>query len=163
MNRNPISSLAPLLLFAIFTVCILSVLLTGADTYQNLLLRDQTTFDQRTAVQYLTTRIRQNDSANHIFAGRFEEISQSGDTLFLKEEIDGKQYLTRIYCHDGYLRELFSPADVVFSPADGEKILKITDLEITLESDMLYIEIVYPDGETSSLTLKLRGGKEAFS
>ena len=58
-SKRSISSLAPFILFVILTTCLLSVLLTGADLYQNITKRDQISFDQRTLVQYITTKIRQ--------------------------------------------------------------------------------------------------------
>ena len=65
-TQKNISTLTPLLLFVIFTTCILSVLLTGADTYQKLSQQDYDSFQRRTVAQYLTTRIRQGDSCNMI-------------------------------------------------------------------------------------------------
>lgn len=47
--------LLALLLLLVFAVCVLSVLLTGADTYQTLTRRDQDSYDRRTAAQYLAT------------------------------------------------------------------------------------------------------------
>jgi len=171
-NKSTISSLAPLILFLIFTTCILSVLLTGADVYQKFSKRDQVSFEHRTITQYLTTRIRQSDAAEMICVGSFEngptlltaENEQvSGDTLFLREDLGGRTFYTRIYCNEGYLRELFSQADLSLPSSAGEKILEINSLQFTMENRLLFIEIEYTDNTTETFVLYLRSGEEVFS
>ena len=119
-----INQLLTLLLFTVFTICILFVLLTGAGIYKQLTEKNQNCYDKRTAVQYLTTRVRQNDKNNLI------EIRQFGEdeALILKEKIHETEYETVIYCYDGYLREIFSSSVEEFSPEDGNKILEMKHL-----------------------------------
>ena len=161
-NRHTLSALAPILLFAVFTTCILIVLLTGANIYKNLLSRDQNAFDQRTTVQYLTTKVRQNDRENGIAVGNFDNNASTitGDTLFLREEIEERIFCTRVYCHDGYLRELFSEEGLLFSPSDGEKILPVKNLAFHLENNFLHINITFDDQTTESLLFQLHSSKE---
>ena len=162
------SAIAPLLLFVIFTICILSVLLAGTDVYRKLSYRDQNSFQHRTVAQYLTTRIHQSDVIDAISVGDFSAISEdrqsngtiTGDTLILREEIHGRIYHTRIYCYEGYLRELFSPAGLDFSPQNGERILEVQDLCFTLQNRLLSIEITYTDNSTETLHLSLHSGEE---
>ena len=70
-------SLTGLVLFAVFAVCILMILLAGADVYRRLTERDQSVYGRRTIAQYLTTRIRQADSGGSL---RVEEFGE-GDAL----------------------------------------------------------------------------------
>ena len=96
-KKSNLTALAPLLIFLIFTICILTVLLTGADIYKKISLRDQNSFQRRTTVQYLTTRIRQSDSEGMVFVGDFnaEDKDNTGDTLFLQEEIKSSRLYVR--------------------------------------------------------------------
>ena len=71
-NKRNIDNLLVLLLFGVFAVCILSVLLTGADVYQRLASRDQRSYGQRTAAQFLTTRVRQADRLGDVRIESFE-------------------------------------------------------------------------------------------
>lgn len=162
IKKSSISSLAPLLLFVIFTTCILSVLLTGADVYQKISERDQNSFQCRTTAQYITTRLRQSDAVGMSFVGDFHALApeDSGNTLFICEELGGRTFYTRIYCHDGYLRELFAEASLSFSPEAGEKILAINDLTFRKQDDLLYIEIEHADATVETLILHIRSGKE---
>ena len=162
VNTKNITLLLPLLMFVIFTACILFVLLAGTDVYRKLSGRDQDNFEQRTVVQYLTTRIRQNDTSTAIFAGNFEDgmLQTEGDTLFLKEELKDRTFYTRIYCHEGYLRELFSAEDVTFLPDAGQEILELHEINFCLEDNLLYINMEYKDSSKESLVLYLRSGME---
>ena len=161
-QKNSAMVLAPLLLFVIFTTCILGVLLTGVSIYKTLNNRNQTNFEHRTIAQYLTTRLRQSDVAAMSFVGDFYECipSSDGDTLFICEEINNNKYYTRIYCHDGYLYELFTTTDGKFYPQDGEKLLELKDLHFFLDSNLLEITVTYKDTTVETLIINLHVGKE---
>ena len=163
VNKNNITVLLPLLLFVIFTTCILFVLLAGAHVYGKFTKRDQDNFEHRTAVQYITTRLRQSDLSNAVFVGNFEdgEPGTSGDTLYLREELNGRTFYTRIYCYDGCLRELFSETGLSFLPGAGQEILEISDIYFTIEDAILQIDLTYNNHSTETLKLYLRSGKEA--
>lgn len=165
VKKNTLISLVPLLLFAIFTICILIILLSGADIYNKITLRDQNTYQNQTVSQYLSTRLRQGDAEGGVFVGSFEDPvpEESGDTLYLREELDGRIFYTRIYCREGYLCELFTAEELSFQPQDGAKILEINALQFTLQENLLQIEIEYRDSTTETLLLHIRSGKERQS
>ena len=148
-----------LLLFCVFAACILSVLLTGAGAYRRLTERDRVSYDRRTAAQYIAAKVRQADTWNGVSVEKFG----GQDTLALAEEIDGETYLTRIYYYDGYIRELFSSADMEAAPEDGEKIIEANDLRLTSgpAHRKIIAEITDGAGETARLVLALRSGKGA--
>ena len=158
-TKHHLDGLLTLLLFSVFAASILSVLLTGAGVYSRLTLRDQSAYDRRTCVQYLAAKTRQAGSADQVSVGSFG----SGDALLLREEIDGQPYLTRIYCHDGWLRELFAAEEDPFAPEDGEKILPALGLELRDEGELLRLELTDSDGQVIALTLCPRGGEGGLS
>ena len=162
-HKKRAHSLLPLLVLVLFATCIVTVLLTGADLYKKLVQRDQQSFQQRTTIQYLTTRIHQNDRCDGIFVGFFAsmETEGTGDTLYLQEEINGRTYYTRIYCHDGYLQELFTQADLNISPGDGQNILALDQISFDLQDGFLTIRITYEDHSEETMGLFLRSQKEA--
>ena len=145
-----LTRLMALLTFVVFAVCVLLVLLSGADVYRRLTVTGEAQYARRTAAQYITTRIRQAASV---------EVSEfSGlDTLQFRETVDGRDYLTRVYCHDGFLWELFTSEDGQFLPEDGEKLLKAEALSLSLEDGLLQIAITLPDGSTQILLLQQKG------
>lgn len=169
-RTQKLGSLLALLLLGVFAVCILLVLLTGANDYGALVERDSTAFSRRTAAQYLATKVRQADAAGAVRVGDFQDglpenaaASAEGDTLYLTETVNGAAYCTRIYCQDGYLREQFSEADAPLAPEDGEKILEAECLRLTQETagGPITAELTEADGQTTRLVLSLRSGEGA--
>ena len=147
--------LVGLLLFGVFAVCVLSVLLTGADAYRRLTERDQSSYSRRTCVQYIATRVRQADRAEGVSVEPFGE----GDALVLSE--DG--YVTRVYHYDGYLMELYASAEEELHPQDGQRIIPAGGVELSLEDGLLSVEVTDEQGVQDSLRLSLRSGEEAAS
>ncbi len=152
-----LEGLMALLLFGVFAVCLLIVLLTGADSYQRLSQRDRVSDNRRVCVQYLTTRVRQADAAGGVSAGEFG----GGDALLFTQDIGGTQYVTRIYVSGGYLMELFSAADSEMSPEDGEKLMAAQSLSASLSEGLLELSVTPEDGRPVELTLSLRSGEGA--
>lgn len=149
-KANAMTVTAALLVFVVFAAGILSVLLGGAGIYQRLTRRGSHSYENRTAAQYLATQVRQSEAAP--FAGKFG----SSDALVLSQTIGNEEYLTRIYCHDGWLRELFTPADGQFSPEDGEKILPLASLAIEKEQNLLTFRLWHTDGTETVISLMPR-------
>jgi len=156
-KQRKVDNLMVLLLFGVFAVCILSVLLTSADIYQRLSVRDQHSYDQRTATQYLTRRVHQADRLGDVSVRPFE----GQNALVFTEEIEGGTYETLVYCYDGYLRELFVAAGGGFMPEDGEKVLAARELSIRQERQLLNLELISSTGEVQELNLYLRSRKGA--
>lgn len=155
-RQSKITDLMALMVFCLFALCILAVLLTGAAGYRKLVDRGSRDYDRRTAAQYVATRVRQADRAGCVALEDFG----GAEALVFREEIGGAVYLTRVYCHDGFIRELFAPESGNFSPEDGEKLLAAQSLSFSLEGDLLSAEIRFSDGTNQFLTLYLRAGEE---
>ena len=122
-----------LLLLLAFSVAILAVLLAGAKSYKTLTQRDRQTQDQRICELYLSNRIRQTGTTSSMWLEQYEGTQ----CLEIASEIDGKDYLTRIYCWDGWIRELFTAADYSFRPEDGEKVTEAQSLRFDAQGGLL--------------------------
>lgn len=153
-SKHDMNGLMILLLFGVFSVSVLGVLLSGAGVYRNLAQRDGHAYEQRTAAQYVTTRLRQ--AAGEVAVVPFGD----GEALELWERIDGEAYVTRVYCSGGCLRELFSRADAQVLPEDGQMVLAAKGMTFLLEEDLLTVRITNTDGEELDLILALRGKGE---
>ena len=157
-GKRSISGLAALILLGVFAAGILTVLLTGARAYRGLTVRDAVSYDSRTCVQYLTTKVRQAPAPDAVVLSNFGE----GDSLLLRENIDGSEYWTRVYCHDGWMMELFTLANAGLAPEDGEKILPMEALSLSLDGVLLTAALRNPDGTEVTLTLTSRLCKEVL-
>lgn len=152
-RKHNIDGLIALVLFGVFAACVLTVLLTGADSYRRLTTRDRDAYARRTCIQYVATKVRQAPSAELVGVSDFG----GADSLCLAEDIGGSRYVTQVYCYDGWLRELFSLEGDTFLPEDGEKIIEAQSMSLSLEDGLLSIHIVDGSGEDSQLTLSIRG------
>lgn len=151
-HRN-ITQLLTLVVFCLFALCVAVVLLLGGKVYRDLTQRAEISSDRRTAVRYLTTRFQQAPEVQvEDFCGLH--------TLTVREEIGGKTYLTRVYCYEGSVRELFSGADAQVRPEDGETVLDADSLTFSREDGLLTVEITHPDGFSQQLLLSLPKWKE---
>ena len=153
VTQHHMSGLLMLLLFGVFAVCVLTVLLTGARAYRGLTRRDQAAFNRRTCVQYIATRVRQGDIDGGV------TVEPLGDTPALAIAQDG--FVTWVYCYNGYLMELYTFADADLAPADGDRIMPLESLELSLEDGLLSAEIGVGGGEAETLRLSLRSGEGA--
>lgn len=144
-----------MVLFAVFALCILAVLLTGAGAYGRLVERQQSAYTERTVPQYIATKVRQADESGAIRIGEFGGV----ESLEFTNEYGGEEYVTRIYCYDGYLRELFATASGVFKPEDGEKIIAAEQVDFSMANGCLCIGITSVDGKVTEQILALRSAE----
>ena len=162
-GRKNVSGLIVLLVLGVFALCVIGVLLSGVETYKELNERDQTVFNERTCVQYITTKVRQAEDA-----GSVETADVGGTTaLVFKDYIDGEEYLTYIYCYDGWLCEYFGSkdsADVSEIAGFGEKLIPVYGFYPEISQGNLYAEIIMTEsGDDKSdihLNIYLRTGEE---
>ena len=152
-GHRKITELLGLLVFGLFALCVASVLLMGSKTYQVLTQRANEASSHRVAVRYLATRFHQ---APEVVLEDFCGLQ----TLTIREEIHGKVYLTRVYCYEGTVRELFSGEKAQVTPADGEIVLEAEKLTFIQTGSLLTAEITYPDGNSQQVLLALPEWKE---
>lgn len=150
-NARKIENLISPVLFAVFALCILFVLLTGAKAYRAITERDNAAFDSRTAVQYISTRVRQGDGGGMLTAGELNGCS----ALILTEDVEGETYHTFVYVYEGFLCELFTAANSGLGAADGEKLFPLESLAFTQDGSRITVQL--PD---TTLTFSLRSGRE---
>ena len=156
-SKHHIDGLAGILTFVIFAGCILSVLLSGAGVYKRLTARDGSAFERRSCAQYVAMKLRQTSSADCVSLLPFGE----GDALCISESIGDKEYVTYVYCSDGWLRELFASGDQSFSPEAGEKLLETADMRLAMDKGLVTVCFTDLDGGESSISIALRGGEGA--
>ncbi len=154
-KRSYWPALAALMMLALFSVSILWALLSGAGVYSRLTKQSRIHYDSRTAIQYIATKVRQAPSPDAVCVSSFGGT----DALYIAQSLDGEDYITRIYCYDGYLMELFTIDSDGFSPEDGEKILPAEDLRITCQDSLIVITLTNADGSARQLKLTLRNGE----
>lgn len=147
--------LAPLLLLGVFALSILAVLLYGAQVYSDLTRQNGEAYEDRTAAQYLSMRLRQAPSTEHISLSDF-----GGGALCIAESVGDETYITRVYCHDGWLRELYGAETVDFAPEDGEKLMELQELTFEIEDELLCVTVTGGSGKVQPLYFRLQTRRE---
>jgi len=113
-----------LIIFCVFAFSVLMVLMLGARIYQNLTDITRDGQDERTALSFVWTKVKNCDEAGTIYAGEYQGIS----ALFFDEELGGTMYETVIYHYDGWVYELFSEKGLGLGPEDGVQIIRVDGL-----------------------------------
>ena len=151
MRRRNADVLGVLLSFTLLAMCLLAVLLGGVRVYRGLAERGQESFQRRTAME----AARAGGGGRGPVAG---PARRAGATLFLREPLAGEEYLTRVYCWDGQLRELFTPADSDCRPEDGEVLLPAEALRLSRDGALL-TALLTENGRETELRLLLHDGE----
>lgn len=150
-----IGAVAATILFAVFAVSVLSLLLSGAGVYRRITAADDAAYNRRTVSQYLVTRLQSARNSDAVSVGSFGD----SDAVFIREDLDGKTYVTRIYCCDGWLRELWSAQEDELPPSAGEKIMELKTLNISRQDNLITLELETEEGEAATLNFTLRAGE----
>lgn len=137
-KQTSITAIAAMLLLAVFSLSILGVLLSGAQVYRNLTNQGAEDYNRRTCLQFLSTKLKQAQTPDSVEIQQFGD----GDALFILEKYGNRTFVTRIYCHNGWLMELFSLDAEGFAPEDGEKILPLDSLKITESEGLMTLQAI---------------------
>lgn len=125
-HRHIIDIVFTLALFCVFAASALLVVLIGANVYKSTTSMMGLNFETRTSLTYVSTKIRQNDSAGGVLLGELEGVP----ALILTREIDGDGYNTWIYHYEGALREIFAPENSMVAPQNGQKIMEVKSFKM---------------------------------
>ena len=102
-KRHITDVLFTLTLFAVFAAASLIVVFIGAEVYSSTIARADTSFEINSTLSFVTTKIRQHDSAGAV---RLDHVLGT-PALVLTQAIGEAYFETWIYHYDGVLRELF--------------------------------------------------------
>ena len=130
------SGLSLFLIVAVFALMALLTVVLGAGVYRSVVSRAETNHDARTAVAYITGKLRASTGSVSL-----EQTEVGDDMLVLTEEIGGTDYETRIYAHGGTLYEVFAAAGIDFAPEQGQPIAELEAFSASAEDDMLRLTV----------------------
>ena len=161
MNRtsqgHSIDTLFTFLLLLSFLLFSLLIAGTGSMVYQNGTDSLNKNYTSRTALSYLTEKLRQHDHTDGVAIGDLDGLP----SLILYEEQNGTRYCTYLYFYDGALRELFTQASNSPSANMGTAIAELSDFTFTTESDadrsepVLQLTVTDMDGSVDTARLHL--------
>lgn len=143
-----------LILFCAFAVSMLMVLMTGAQAYQGVRNRVENHYSEDTVVSYIAMKVRHYDAEDcSVTVGKIGD----GDALLMSEFIAGSEYITAIYFHDGFVKEIYAEAGYEFTPDDGTEILAAQGIEVTKSGNgIVSVRCIGTGGSVAETTLALR-------
>ncbi|MCM1024797.1 MAG: DUF4860 domain-containing protein [Roseburia sp.] len=149
-----------LALFGVFAVSALVLITVGADVYQHTVRDMSRNYDDRTAIAYITEKVRQSDCilSDGSYAVSLGSLEQQ-PALILTDEWNGDAYCTYLYLHDGWLKELYVRRDADIGNDilnAGQNIIRLEALEYRQPDErLLSVSMTLSGGETRQLNLSL--------
>lgn len=149
-QEHPAAAMFTMLLFGIYVLFIMLMLLFSAKAYHTSVESKEENSNLHTAAAYVASKFHQHDEREDIFAEKFEGL----DALCFRDEINGEEYVTRIYLQDTELKELFSAADASAGAGMGMVIAELKDFTAVDEGNGFFrISMEDCNGKTSSFLL----------
>lgn len=147
----------------VHTVCVLAVICmfgisammlgsVGASVYKNIAERNLNSFELRTSLSYVKTKINQYDEIGKIAVEERDGVKM----LILSEDIEGEIFDTAVYFNKGKLYEITGAKGMKFKPDDGFAILSVDSFEITESNGLIKLVSTDEDGDSETLYVKLR-------
>ena len=135
MRNKPIVDILFLLaLFSVFLISALFIVLFGAKIYRNTVSGMEANFKSRTALSYVTEKMRQFDHSGGAAVIHYGETP----VLVLNERVGDNDYSTFLYEQDGYLTELTARSDYDFDLTGGTKVVPVSGFFVERVTDSLY-------------------------
>lgn len=135
MRNKPIVDILFLLaLFSVFLISALFIVLFGAKIYRNTVSNMEANFKSRTALSYVTEKMRQFDHSGGAAVIHYGETP----VLVLNERVGDNDYSTFLYEQDGYLTELTARSDYDFDLTGGTKVVPVSGFFVERVTDSLY-------------------------
>ena len=158
LQQHNIEGVFVLLLFAVYAIAVIAVLAMGARSYKSLVERDNKSYNRQIITSYVAAKIRNHDTGAGAVVGGFVRAEKEDglETLHLYQEIDGEKYDVRIYYYDGYIRELFTLADLDLKPEAGSKVMEAKGLSLRQQGSVIQIQATDADGLRSESVVALR-------
>ena len=149
---SALSGLFVFMLIGIFAIASITLVLTGIKAYRRVTDSAVAAAEQHLSLSYLGNKVRSFDEAGSISL----ENRDGFDFLCLKETLDGAVYETRIYYHEGILKEQFVDGETEFDPDLGEELTELSGIKFEeVSPNLLRVVVTLMDGNEQTLHMAL--------
>ena len=159
-EQHTIDTVFTLSLLCVFAATALLSVILGARIYRQVVTDTQNHYTNRTALNYISEKIRQQDGQGSISV----EIQENVPVLTMRDTSSESSYVTRLYLYDGYLKELYSREEDVLSLSSGQNIVELSSLfmeEVT--PGLFHFQVTAETGNTEELYLTVSSLGEVTS
>ena len=151
-SSHAIAGVFVFLLLGVFAVFSTMLVLFGAQAYRTTTERSAEHETDRTLYSYMLNTLRGDD-----YAGTVGLNSEDGiDMVTVAYDYGGELFEKRVYCYDGYLREMLMSVGSEFDPANGEQVCEASDFRAQMNGSLITIELTDADGELHTVETVLR-------
>lgn len=145
-RRHVIDLLFPIALFLVLAASSLFLVILAANVYQKSVAWEESNYESRTCLSYVTEKIRQNDENGGVAVGTFDGVP----CLMLYRTFGEQSYVTYLYSYEGQLRELFVQEGVSMKASDGQGILAVDNFTVAQQEEGIFrISCMDEDGKES--------------
>lgn len=133
-RRHVIDMLFPIALFLVLAASSLFLVILAANVYQKSVAWEESNYESRTCLSYVTEKIRQSDENGGVTVGTFDGVS----CLMLHQTFGEQSYVTYLYSYEGQLRELFVQEGVSMKASDGQAILDVDHFAVEEQEEGIF-------------------------
>lgn len=133
-GRAMAETLATILLLILLGISCFSLALSTVNAYRKIYKTKEKTSELRVASSFIMTKIRQNDSTGCLDVK--QDYISGKNALVIYENIEGNEYATWIFHHEGQLWEALVLKDEAISIELSQPIARIDNFEINYNKDV---------------------------
>ena len=153
--KHIIDTLFVIALFSLFALSAIFLITIGANIYGRTVNNMEDNFNNRTALAYITEKVRQSDNAGSLSIGAFHGCP----ALIITSRIGNTEYCTYLYEYDGYLREIMLRKGMTLDPAIGQDIIAVSDFSLTpINNHLMNCSIMIDDTQNYNLYITVHSG-----
>lgn len=153
--KHIIDTLFVIALFCLFALSAVFLITIGANIYGRTVNNMEDNFNGRTALAYITEKVRQSDSADSLSIGTF----QGCPALIIASEIENTEYCTYLYEFDGYLKEMTLRKGMTLNPDIGQNIIAVSNFSlIPINNHLINCTITIDDTQNYDLYITVHSG-----
>lgn len=149
-KQHIIDTVFALLIFLLFTICIVSVLYAGSHVYNNIATKETEDYQQNIALHYFVEKVHQGKTKEAI---QLVELDNT-PALAIYQEYNEEQYVTYIYLDQQNIKELFIKITDTVTKADGNTIMNVKDLQMEkINTTCLHITVTFLNNQQKDVYL----------
>ncbi len=150
-----------LCIFLVFAVALSCLLIVGIKTYEGINRETEQNYELRTGTLYLSNKIRSCNEEGKI---KTEKFGDSDAIVIYETDDSGNEYVTRLYCYEGNLMELYTEKDNILEPIAGNVITSMENMEVdNSDSDVLKITAITESGKERTIAVSTVGQGEVYA
>lgn len=152
-SAHIIDFLFVLSLFCVFTISAFLIVIIGANVYRSTVKNMEDTYSTRTALSYVTEKIRRYDAEGLISLTNLNGTP----ALAFYDTTDNEDYITYLYSNGDALLEFTVGSDTDASSGMGEEVISVRNFSISEKGDgLLCLSAENADGNVTTFYVHLQ-------